>query len=104
MSNRITADEVEHGCQVWLRRLSPLYRATRGPSIRYNARQFHREGLIETEADLDTFLCGIELERLRPGKLADIMNGGSADAPAPQPRKPKSVRDSLMASIDELRS
>jgi hypothetical protein len=97
--SRIFADEVEQGCQKWLRRLSPLYRASRGPSVRFNAHQFHREGLIETMDDLDTFLCGIELERLQPGKLAGIMGSDQ-----PQPRKPRSVRESLEASIRELRS
>jgi hypothetical protein len=100
VSNRITADEVERGCQAWLRRLSPMYRATRGPSVRYNAHQFHREGLIETEADLDTFLCGVELERLQPGKLANIMEG----APDEVKRKARSVRDSLLDTIKDLRS
>jgi hypothetical protein len=106
VSNRISADEVEHHCQVWLRRLPPLYRATRGPSIRATAQQFRREGLIESVTDMDTYLCGIELDRLDPDKLNEIMDGhaprGSADIP--KRRKPRSVRESLERSVRELRS
>jgi predicted phage terminase large subunit-like protein len=53
-ASRIFADEVEHHCQVWLRRLPPLYRATRGPSIRATAQRFYKEGLIDSVDDMDT--------------------------------------------------